>query len=181
MLAVSDVSGGLHASDGLDIPALLTATPRGVLLDQVATGLGDQVTNAELLALPCDVLIPAAMERAINVANVERVSASMVVEAANHPISPQADEVLRHGDVEVVPDILANAGGVTGSYFEWTENLTAFRWTEERFNQELLTFLDRAFREVWESHLVRQVDLRTAAYMVGIARVAEAVQLRGLS
>jgi glutamate dehydrogenase (NAD(P)+) len=105
----------------------------------------------------------------------------MVVEAANHPVTPEADGLLRDGGVTVVPDILANAGGVTGSYFEWTANLTAFRWSEERFNQELMSFLDRAFQSVWERSVESRVDLRTAAYMVGLARVAEAVRLRGLA
>jgi glutamate dehydrogenase (NAD(P)+) len=109
------------------------------------------------------------------------VKAPLVVEAANHPITPEADVVLRDAGVTVVPDILANAGGVTGSYFEWTANLTAFRWSEERFNQELQDFLDRTFQSVWKLHLDRRVDLRTAAYMVGMARVAEAVRLRGLA
>ncbi len=107
--------------------------------------------------------------------------APLIVEAANHPVSPEADAILADGGVIVVPDILANAGGVTGSYFEWTSNLTEFRWSEERFNQQLLDFLDRAFRAMWDRHLERGVDLRTAAYMVGIDRVAEAIRLRGLA
>jgi glutamate dehydrogenase/leucine dehydrogenase len=145
----------------------------------VATG--DVVTNEELLALECDVLIPAALENAVDGTNASAVRAPVVVEGANHPLTPEADAVLRDGGVTVVPDILANAGGVTGSYFEWTLNLTAFRWSEERFNDELLAFLGRAFRSVWELHREREVDLRTAAYMVGVARVAEAVRLRGLA
>ena len=131
--------------------------------------VGDAVTNDELLGLDCDVLIPAALENAIDDANASAVRAPLVVEAANHPVTPEADASLRDGGVTVVPDILANAGGVTGSYFEWTANLTAFRWSEDRFNGELLSFLGRAFESVWERHLERQVDLRTAAYMVGIA------------
>jgi glutamate dehydrogenase/leucine dehydrogenase len=127
------------------------------------------------------VLIPAALENAIDAGNAAQVRSPVVVEAANHPVSPEADVILVEGGVIVVPDILANAGGVTGSYFEWTSNLTAFRWTEEQFNQQLLEFMDRAFRTVWEHHAQRGVDLRTAAYMVGITRVAEASRLRGLA
>ncbi len=179
IVAVSDVSGGRSLPGGFDVPSLLTAMEPGVLLEDVATG--DTITNGELLALECDVLIPAALENAIDATNASAVRAPLVVEAANHPVTPEADGILRDGGVTVVPDILANAGGVTGSYFEWTANLTAFRWSEERFNQELLSFLGRAFQSVWELSVQRRVDLRTAAYMVGIARVAEAVRLRGLA
>jgi glutamate dehydrogenase/leucine dehydrogenase len=143
--------------------------------------IGDFVTNAELLSLECDVLIPAALENALDAENVGDVKASLIVEGANHPVSPEADAALAENGVTVVPDILANAGGVTGSYFEWTSNLTEFRWSEEQFNQQLLGFLDRAFQAMWDRHNERGVDLRTAAYMVGIDRVAEAVRLRGLA
>jgi glutamate dehydrogenase (NAD(P)+) len=179
IVGVSDVSGGRALPEGLDIPALLAKTPPGSLLNDV--GIGEFVTNAELLSLDCDVLIPAALENALDASNVAGVQASLIVEAANHPVSPEADAVLAEGGVIVVPDILANAGGVTGSYFEWTSNLTEFRWSEEQFNKQLLEFLDRAFRTMWERHLERKVDLRTAAYMVGIDRVGEAVRLRGLA
>ncbi len=179
VVGVSDVSGGRHLPGGIDVPALLTQVHPGVLLKEVE--IGDFITNAELLALECDVLIPAALENAIDASNAAQVRSPVVVEAANHPVSPEADDILGEGGVIVVPDILANAGGVTGSYFEWTSNLTAFRWTEEQFNQQLLEFMDRAFRTVWEHHAQRGVDLRTAAYMVGITRVAEASRLRGLA
>jgi glutamate dehydrogenase (NAD(P)+) len=179
LVGISDVSGGRYVPDGIDVPALLTLTQPGVLLKEVA--VGDFVTNAELLALDCDVLIPAALENAIDATNVSEVRAPLVVEAANHPVSPEADASLAGGGVIVVPDILANAGGVTGSYFEWTSNLTEFRWSEERFNEQLLEFMNRAFHSVWELHIARRIDLRTAAYMVGISRVAEATRLRGLA
>jgi glutamate dehydrogenase (NAD(P)+) len=179
VIGVSDVSGGRHVPDGIDVDALLAETKPGVLLKEA--GEGDFVTNAELLALECDVLVPAALENAIDAENVASVRAPFIVEAANHPVSPDADAILAERGVIVVPDILANAGGVTGSYFEWTSNLTAFRWSEDRFNEELLLFLNRAFRQVWDCHVQRGVDLRTAAYMVGIARVAEATRLRGLA
>ena len=179
IVGVSDVSGGRHRSEGIDVPALLAQVQPGVLLKEVE--IGDFVTNAELLALDCDVLIPAALENAIDAGDAAEVRSPVIVEAANHPVSPEADEMLSGRGVTIVPDILANAGGVTGSYFEWTSNLTAFRWTEEQFNQQLLEFMDRAFRTVWEHHVDRGVDLRTAAYMVGITRVAEATRLRGLA
>jgi glutamate dehydrogenase (NAD(P)+) len=179
VIAVSDVSGGRSVPEGFDVPSLLAAMEPGVVLKGVS--IGDSITNDELLALDCDVLIPAALENAIDGKNAAKVRSPLVVEAANHPITPEADAILRDSGVTVVPDILANAGGVTGSYFEWTANLTAFRWSEERFNEELLSFLGRAFRSVWERSVECKVDLRTAAYMVGIARVAEAVRLRGLA
>ncbi len=179
VVGVSDVSGGRHDPGGLDVPALLAATQTGTPLKEV--GASEFVTNAELLGLACDVLIPAALENAIDATNVGSVQAPLVVEAANHPVTAEADAALGEGGVTVVPDILANAGGVTGSYFEWTSNLTEFRWTEERFTSELLATMGRAFRETWACHLERGVDLRTAAYMVGLARVAEAVRLRGLA
>jgi glutamate dehydrogenase (NAD(P)+) len=179
VIGVSDVSGGRHVADGIDVSALLAEVRPGALLKEV--GEGDFVSNAELLALDCDVLVPAALENAIDASNVSNVHAPLIVEAANHPVSPDADAVLAARGVIVVPDILANAGGVTGSYFEWTSNLTAFRWSRARFNEELLAFLNRAFRKVWECHVQREVDLRTAAYMVGIARVSEATRLRGLA
>jgi glutamate dehydrogenase (NAD(P)+) len=179
VVGVSDVSGGRAIREGIDIPALLATLEPGTLLKEA--DIGDFVTNAELLSLECDVLIPAALEKAIDAGNAGGVKASLIVEGANHPVSPEADAALAEGGVIVVPDILANAGGVTGSYFEWTSNLTEFRWSEAQFNQQLLEFLDRAFRAMWDRHLERAVDLRTAAYMVGIDRVAEAVRLRGLA
>jgi glutamate dehydrogenase (NAD(P)+) len=179
IVGVSDVSGGRAAPQGIDMADLLARTEQGTLLKEV--DVGDLVTNAEILSLECDVLIPAALENAIDADNVANVHASLIVEAANHPISPEADAALAEGGVTVVPDILANAGGVTGSYFEWTSNLTAFRWSEEQFNQQLLEFLERAFKAVWDRHVERNVDVRTAAYMVGIDRVAEAIRLRGLA
>jgi glutamate dehydrogenase (NAD(P)+) len=179
IVGVSDVSGGRALPVGINVPALLAKLEPGSLLKEV--DIGDFVTNAELLSLECDVLIPAALENALDAENVGDVKASLIVEGANHPVSPEADAALAENGVTVVPDILANAGGVTGSYFEWTSNLTEFRWSEEQFNQQLLGFLDRAFQAMWDRHNERGVDLRTAAYMVGIDRVAEAVRLRGLA
>jgi glutamate dehydrogenase (NAD(P)+) len=179
IVGVSDVSGGRALPVGINVPALLAKLEPGSLLKEV--DIGDFVTNAELLSLECDVLIPAALENALDAENVGDVKASLIVEGANHPVSPDADAALAENGVTVVPDILANAGGVTGSYFEWTSNLTEFRWSEEQFNQQLLGFLDRAFQAMWDRHNERGVDLRTAAYMVGIDRVAEAVRLRGLA
>ena len=119
-------------------------------------GLGEFITNAELLSLECDILIPAALENAIDASECCRRAGIPIVEAANHPVSPEADAALAEGGVIVIPDILANAGGVTGSYFEWTSNLTEFRWSEEQFNKQLLEFLDRAFRAMWDRHLERR-------------------------
>ncbi len=179
VVGVSDVSGGRHHVSGLDIGALMKRTSDGSLLSGV--DVGDPVTNEELLQLDCDVLIPAALAGAINAVNVSDVKAHVVVEAANHPTTPEADRILREGGVGVVPDILANAGGVTGSYFEWTENLQAFRWAERQFNTELIVFMRRAFELTRSAQERYGVDMRTAAYTVGVERVARAVRLRGLA
>jgi glutamate dehydrogenase (NAD(P)+) len=179
IIGLSDVSGGRTDPDGLDVAGIESKLSASATLDEVP--IGDFVTNAELLALDCDVLIPAALENAIDADNVDTVRAPLIVEAANHPVTPEADAALSAAGVLVVPDILANAGGITGSYFEWTANLTAFQWSEDRFNHELLTFMHRAFHEAWNVSLERRVDLRTAAYMVGMSRVAEAIHLRGLA
>jgi glutamate dehydrogenase (NAD(P)+) len=179
VVAVSDVSGGRHEAKGLPIEELAEAAGSGVLLTDVA--IGEPISNEALLELECDVLVPASVGGVVNVGNVDRVRAPIIVEAANHPVTPDADAVLAERGVTVVPDILANAGGVTGSYFEWTANLNATAWSEERFNHELLTYMRRAFGDVWRAHDERDIDLRSAAYIVGAARVDEARRLRGLA
>jgi glutamate dehydrogenase (NAD(P)+) len=179
IVGVSDITGGRYRPGGLDAERLEAGAARLVPLSELA--LGDLVTNEELLTLDCDVLIPAALENAIDEDNARAIRAPVIVEAANHPVTPAADALLSEAGVVVVPDILANAGGVTGSYFEWTANLTAFSWSERRFDDELLAFIERAFRQAWDLHDARGVDLRSAAYMVGMTRVAEAIRLRGLA
>jgi glutamate dehydrogenase (NAD(P)+) len=177
VVAVSDVSGGVHNPDGLDCDALLTWTHAHRELSKL-DGY-EKITNEELLELDVDVLIPAALGEVIHSANADRIRASIVVEAANHPTTPEADKILMERGVKVIADILANAGGVTGSYFEWAMNIQQFRWKEERFNEELKDAMERAFEACASFAERRDVSLRQAAFAIGIERVARAARLRG--
>jgi glutamate dehydrogenase (NAD(P)+) len=177
VVGVSDVHGALVDPAGVDVPALvaLVGTGRSV----VDSDRGDVVTNQELLELDCDVLVPAALGEVITDANADAIRAQVIVEAANYPVTPSGDKVLRDRGVVVIPDILANAGGVTGSYFEWTQNIQQFTWKEDRFVAELLDRMQGAFRLTQAFADERQVGLRQAAYAIGIQRVADACRLRG--
>lgn len=177
VLAVSDVRGGVVDVDGLDVPTLLAATRDGGSIH--GAGQGDPITNDELLELECDVLAPAAIGEVITLSNAARVRAEVVVEAANYPVTPDADQVLRAAGTTVLPDILANAGGVTGSYFEWTQNIQQFSWKEDRFTTELIDRMQGAYRATQAFADDHGVALRTAAYALGIERVSDAVRLRG--
>ncbi len=141
----------------------------------------DQITNEELLELDVDVLIPAAIGGVITADNVRRVKAPVIIEAANGPILPDADDVLEQEGRIVLPDILANAGGVTVSYFEWAQNRQFYRWNLDRVRQELDKTLTTAFEEIWELARIDEISLRTAAFMRGIDRVARAATLGGMS
>jgi glutamate dehydrogenase (NAD(P)+) len=178
VVAVSDVKGGILDSGGLDL-AKVDAWLREHRFVEGYPG-ADAVTNAELLELDCDVLIPAALQGQITEANAGRVRAKLVVEGANGPTSLEADAILRERGVFVVPDILANAGGVTVSYFEWVQDAQQFFWSEEEVNQRLVSIMTKAFKEVLAVALEKQVDLRTASMMRGIARVFAAKRVRGL-
>jgi glutamate dehydrogenase (NAD(P)+) len=141
----------------------------------------DQISNEELLALDVDVLIPAALGGVITSANAGSVRAPVIVEGANAPVDPDADDILDEKGVVLLPDILANAGGVTVSYFEWAQNRQFYRWNIDRVRQELDKTLSTAFEETWELARSRKVSLRTAAFMLGIDRVARAAILGGIS
>jgi len=178
IIAVSDSSGGIYNPAGLD-PARVGAWKR-----EHATVVGfpgaDAVSNTEILELDCDILVPAALENQITEQNAPRISARIVAEAANGPTTPEADQILFDRGVFVIPDILCNAGGVTVSYFEWVQDMQSFFWTEQRINESLHEIMDRAFESVHSMSKLHGVHMRTAAYMVGVARVAEATTLRGL-
>jgi glutamate dehydrogenase (NAD(P)+) len=178
VVAVSDVAGGVHLPEGLDVAAV------GEWVDAQGELKGypgaEPVTNAEVLELPCDVLIPAAIQNQITEDNAHRLRCHFVVEGANGPTSLEADAILRERGVVVVPDILANAGGVTVSYFEWVQGSQQFFWTEEEVNAKLIAIMQRSYREVSETAEAKDVDLRTAALMLGIGRVAEAKRRRGV-
>jgi glutamate dehydrogenase (NAD(P)+) len=176
--AVSDVHGGVYNPAGLNIPKLMkhvekTGSVKGF------TG-AREITNNKLLQLPCTFLIPAALGGQITAKNADRIKAQVVVEAANGPVTPAADRILKRNKVLVVPDILANAGGVTVSYFEWVQSLQAYFWSEEEIIQRLEQVLHDAFEEVIGIMKQRRVDMRLAAMMLGVSRVAEAVEARGL-
>ncbi len=178
IVAVSDSTGGIHNPRGLD-PAKVSAWKRehGTVSGFPAA---DEVTNAELLEVDCEILVPAALENQITRQNAGNVKARIVAEAANGPTTPDADAILHDKGVFLIPDILCNAGGVTVSYFEWVQDMQSFFWTEDRINESLKGIMDRAFESVHAMSEHRDVKMRTAAYMVAVARVAEATSLRGL-
>jgi glutamate dehydrogenase (NAD(P)+) len=176
VIGVSDVRGGVVDPDGLDVAALVATVADG---GTVVDGPGDRITNEELLELECDVLVPAALGEVITDDNAPLIRAGVVLEAANYPTTPDADKVLHDRGIPVIPDILANAGGVTGSYFEWTQNIQQFTWKEDRFVQELRDRMRGAYQFTQSFADERQVTLRQAAYAIGIQRVADAVLLRG--
>jgi len=176
IVAVADHTGGVSRSDGLDIPALIdwVAEKHGV---QGFDG-GDAFDGAEIITWSADILIPAALEGAITKDNANDVKASIIVEAANAPITPEADEILNKRDVLIIPDILANAGGVTVSYFEWTQNIQQFRWEHQRINDELGKVMRKAYRSVYEISQEKNIDMRTAAFVLAIRRVGKAAMAR---
>ena len=178
ILAVSDSRGGVFSEDGLNPEAVLEHKLRHGSV--VGFPGAREITNEELLSLEVDILVPAALERVITRANADNVSAKMIVEGANGPVTPEADRILAQSGVLVVPDILANAGGVTGSYFEWVQNRNGFYWDEERFNAELKRIMVRSFTAVAERAEREEVSLRLAAYLLAVERVARVRELRGI-
>ena len=178
IVAVSDSTGGIHNPAGLD-PASVGAWKQehGTVVGFPAS---DEISNQEILEIDCDILVPAALENQITKHNAANVKARIVAEAANGPTTPEADAILHDRGIFLIPDILCNAGGVTVSYFEWVQDMQSFFWTEERINESLKEIMDRAFQAVHAMSERHEVDMRTAAYMVAVARVAEATMLRGL-
>ena len=182
ILAVSDVTGGLYRSDGLDISSInrhVTEHPKGLLEGYDAPGV-ERIDNEELLTSDVDVLIPAALEHQIRVDNAPEIRAKMIVEGANGPTTREADDILTSRGVVVVPDILANAGGVVVSYFEWVQDLQCYFWDEDEVNSNLERIMVRSFNEVWDFSEEKDVPLRLGAYMLAVDRVAGAVQSRGV-
>lgn len=178
VVGVSDSAGGVHNPDGLDIPAV--AAHKADTGTVVGYRGGENLTNEELLELPCDILLPAALEEVITSRNADRIQARMIAEAANGPTTPEADRILYDRGVFVLPDIYANAGGVTVSYFEWVQALQAFPWTEEQVNERLHRIMAQAFHTVHEASKQHGVHMRTAALCVAIQRVADFTQMRGI-
>ena len=178
VIAVSDMHAGVHTADGLDAAALAEHVTR----EKTVQGFpgGEPITNEDLLLLDCEVLLPAAIENQITSANAASIRARIICEGANGPTTASADEILDAKGIFVVPDILANAGGVTVSYFEWVQNREGYYWSEERVNRRLKKIMVNSFRDVLEYSLAHQVNMRTASYMVAIDRVAYVHRLRGI-
>jgi glutamate dehydrogenase (NAD(P)+) len=179
VVAITDVSGGFYRAEGLDVAPLVAAAANRQPLATAGDQFGDRITNADLVGIDCDVFIPAAMGEVITGSNADQLRATMLIEAANNPTTPDADKILADRGVRIVPDVLANAGGVTGSYFEWAQNIQQFRWKEDRFNAELADVMQRGFAATAACAEQHQVSLRKAAFAIGIERVATAVKLRG--
>ncbi len=178
VIAVSDSRAAIVSQSGLDIPAVLEYKAKHGTLEGYPEA--DPISNAELLELPCDILIPAALENQITAANADKIKARLIAEGANGPITPDADLILFDKGIMVLPDILANAGGVTVSYFEWVQGLQQLFWTEREVNARLEGVMITAFQEALKIALERKVSMRTATYLVAVDRVAQATLTRGI-
>jgi glutamate dehydrogenase/leucine dehydrogenase len=177
VVAASDASGCLIDSDGLDIPGLMACVEEHAC---VIKHPGKQIDKEELLFQDVDVLIPAALENQIHQKNADKIKADLIVEGANGPVTPEGDDILEKRGIAVIPDILANAGGVVVSHLEWVQAISGLYWEEERVNAELERKLVKAFKEVWDNSQNRNVALRCAAYVVAIERIAEVYRYRGI-
>ncbi len=179
VVAVSDVMGGIYNARGLDIPALQVHVAQPAEKVSSFPG-GKPILNAELLACDCEVLIPAALGGVLTGDNAASVRATIIIEAANGPTTPEADEIFNQRELVVVPDILANAGGVTVSYFEWVQNRQHFKWELADVRDKLARKMTRAFDDVWNIATEKKVPLRAAAYLLAVGRVARATKLAGI-
>ena len=179
IIAISDHTGAYFKRDGLDVPAMLRYSMQNKGVLQGFTG-AERISNAQLLELDVDLLIPAALGGVITAENAARIKAPLIIEAANAPVDPDADSILEAKGTKVLPDILANAGGVTVSYFEWVQNLQYYKWGLNRVRQELDRQLTNAFEAVFQEANQHRESLRTAAYMIAIQRVWRATQLAGM-
>lgn len=180
IIAVSDISGGYYNPDGLDIEKMFDYAQEHHILEGYPDKKIKKVSNEELLQLDCDFLIPAALENQVSSDNAGKLKCKFIVEGANGPTTPEADEILFKKGIEVIPDILANAGGVTCSYFEWVQDLSALRWSLERVNEELEKIMLDAFDQVHEmKEREKKISYRLAAYLIAVQRVATAIKYRG--
>jgi glutamate dehydrogenase (NAD(P)+) len=176
--AVSDTGGAIYARGGLDVAAAITHKAQtGSVAGLAGT---TAIRDAELLELPVDILIPAALENQITGENAHSIRAKLILEAANGPLTPDADAILEQRGITVVPDVVANAGGVTVSYFEWVQDLQSFFWDEGEINARLEKIMHRAFNDAWDQAHAHHVSLRNGAYFLAIERVAEATMDRGI-
>jgi len=180
VIAVSDVTGGLYCQEGLNIENLIDWRDNGRYLNSYNDERYEFVSNEDLLTIQCDILIPAAIENQINLSNAEEINCKFIVEGANGPTTPDADEILRKRKIIIVPDILANAGGVCVSYFEYIQDIHSYFWKLDRIHHELKNILVKTFDEVHALSKEEKITLRTAAYMIAINRLARAIELRGI-
>jgi glutamate dehydrogenase (NAD(P)+) len=178
IVAVSDSAGGVHNENGLDVAGAIEHKRETGWLEGLPEA--EPLTNDELLLLECDVLAPCALEQVITRENADRVRAGVVCEGANGPVTPDADRILEERGILVLPDVLANAGGVVVSYFEWVQGLQEYFWKEAEVNAKLNDIVTRAFQETWRMHEERSLHMRDAAYAIAVGRVAEATITRGL-
>jgi glutamate dehydrogenase (NAD(P)+) len=178
VIAVSDSSGGIYNTEGIDITAAIAHKQESGTLSGLRGT--EPISNEDLLLLECDVLAPCALEQVINASNADQVKAKIICEGANGPVTPTADEILDERGVLVLPDVLANAGGVVVSYFEWVQGLQEYFWKEDEVNARLNDITTRAFNETWGVHEQRGVSMRMAAYGLAVQRVSEATTTRGL-
>ncbi|WP_198508094.1 Glu/Leu/Phe/Val family dehydrogenase, partial [Bacillus sp. FJAT-42315] len=176
VIGISDAYGALHDPNGLDVDYLLD---RRDSFGTITTLFENTISNQELLELDCDILVPAAISNQITEENAHNIKASIVVEAANGPTTLEATKILTDRGILLVPDVLASSGGVTVSYFEWVQNNQGYYWTEEEVNDKLESTLVSAFNNIYETSQTRGVNMRLAAYMVGVRRTAEASKFRG--
>ena len=177
MVAVSDATGAIRSDEGIDANELHEHVSSGGRITEFPGA--EEIDSDDLVAVPCDVFIPAALGGMIHESNADRMQCKVLVEGANSPTTPKADEILREKGVYIIPDLMANAGGVVVSYFEWVQNLQHFRWDEREVNDKLGTVMRRAYREVSARAKEEGLDLREAAYLVGIERVVDAARTRG--
>ncbi|MDR1472183.1 MAG: Glu/Leu/Phe/Val dehydrogenase [Synergistaceae bacterium] len=181
IVGISDVTGGYYAPDGIDVKKAfdhVTNHPKKMLEGYSQPGM-TKVSGEEILLVDADVLAPCALEGAVNAKNAGSIKARYIVEGANGPVTPEADAILEPKGVIVVPDFLANSGGVIGSYFEWVQNLNGYFWTEEEYNNRLIPIMTDNFYRVWNYSKEHDVKMRRAAFLVAIKRVADAVKMRG--
>ncbi len=182
VVAVSDITGGIYNKDGLDMHHLMdyVTAKRGNLLDKYEGREFERITNEQLLELPVDVLVPAALDNAIKAENAKNIKAKLIVEGANGPTTPEADKILEERGIMVVPDILANAGGVVVSYFEWVQNIQSLVWDEDEVNKTLNRIMCKAIDEVYAMHEAKKITMRTSAYCLALKKLVDAKNIRGI-
>ena len=178
VVAVSDVNGGIYNKDGLDVPDLIGFYKKSKCLTEYSNGTA--ISKDDILGVECDVLLPAALDGVINKDNASIIKASILLEGANGPVTAEADDILEEKNVIVIPDILANGGGVVVSYFEWVQGVASYFWTEEEVNQRLRTAMEKAFDRVWKFAQEKDLNLRKASMGVASKRLERAMQLRGI-